>query len=199
MKQPYYITSERLEDILEQQYGLHHRANRNHIWTLTDLLKQSVDTGVLYRIYEEGPIIDISLYAPPYIPILGATVVHTSGANACPRLCIPDVNYSNRFSMYIVDTAQWILWIQSAQDPTKVWAWEMNLDELGGIQPFCDAIRADGWYLTVTSTLRMHIRDWEESNGTASFKGLMQVPDTNVCFVRRTPTPVRCCSQCSPN
>jgi hypothetical protein len=90
--------------------------------------------------------------------------------------------------MYITDTAQWILWIQSAQDPTKVWAWEMNLDELGGIQPFNDTIRNDGWYLTVTSTLRMHIRDWENFNATAGMQATMQVPDTNICFIRRTPT-----------
>jgi hypothetical protein len=90
--------------------------------------------------------------------------------------------------MYITDTAQWILWIQSAQDPSKVWAWEMNLDELGGIQPFCDAIRADGWYLTVTSTLRMHIRDWEETNATTGMQYTQQVPDTNVCFIKPTLT-----------
>ena len=174
MKQPYYITSERLEDILEQQYGRLRRANRNHTWTLTDLLKQSVDTGVLYRIYEEGPIADISLYTLPYIPIFGATVVHTSGANAHPRLCIPDDNFVGCCSMYIVDTAQWILWIQSALDRTQVWAWEMNLDEMGGIQPFNDAIRDDGWYLTVTSTLRMHVRDWEDFNGTAGMQATLR-------------------------
>jgi len=87
--------------------------------------------------------------------------------------------------MYITDTAQWILWIQSAQDLSKVWAWEMNLDELGGIQPFCDAIRNDGWYLTVTSTLRMHIRDWEEINASAGMQYTQLASDTNVCFIKQ--------------
>jgi hypothetical protein len=177
MKQPYYITSERLEDLLEHQYGLHHRANRSHVWTLTDLLKQSVDTSILYRIYEAGPIADVSQYATPYIPIAGAIAQQMTTDH--PKLMIPEKNFGRCISWYITDTAQWILWIQSAQDLSKVWAWEMNLDELGGIQPFCESIRAAGWWLQPTNTLRQHIREWEESNASLCVELTPQVPATD--------------------
>ncbi len=163
MKQPHYITSNRLEDILEQQYGLYHRANRSHVWDLSDLLKQQYDVNILYRIYEEGPISNTSLYAIPYIPIHEATARHMDLSDQ-PKLAIPEKNFDGCISWYITDTAQWILWIQSAQDLSKVWAWEMNLDELGSIHPFCESIRAAGWWLQPTDTLRRHIREWEEIN-----------------------------------
>jgi hypothetical protein len=178
MKQPYYITSERLEDILEHQYGLHHRANRSHIWTLTDLLKQCVDTSILYRIYEAGPIADVSLYRIPYIPILGATV--TTNANGDPLIQIPEKNFVDRCSMYITDTAQWILWVQSAQDPTKVWAWEIRLNAIYGTLPMNDKIRSDGWRIIPNEELRRHYREWEEINATTGMQLTQQVPDAVV-------------------
>lgn len=181
MKQPHYITSKRLEDILEHQYGIYHRANRSHIWTLTDLLKQQYDVSILYRIYEEGPISDTSLYAIPYIPITGATAQQMTTDH--PKLVMPEKNFDGCISWYITDTAQWILWIQSAQDLSNVWAWEMNLDELGSIQPFCESIRSAGWWLQPTDTLRRHIREWEEHNEKA------HEAEERARFERRFPRP----------
>lgn len=159
MQQPHYITSHRLEDILEQQYGLYHRANRTHIWDVSDLLKQQYDLDILYRIYEEGPISNASLYATPYIPIVGAKVKHH--IHDYPSLRIPEENFSGCTSWYITDTAQWILWIQSAQDFSKVWAWLMDINGLRGITAFNDEISKGGWHLMPSDALRQHIRDWE--------------------------------------
>jgi hypothetical protein len=160
MKQPHYITSNRLEDILEQQYGLYHRANRSHVWDLSDLLKQQYDVNILYRIYEEGPISDTSLYAIPYIPIHKATVGNNVYDN--PLLHIPEKNFDGCKSWYITDTAQWILWVQSAQDLSKAWAWLIDLTGLGHVLALNDDIRSGGWRIRPTETLRRHIREWEE-------------------------------------
>jgi hypothetical protein len=165
MKQPHYITSKRLEDILEQQFGLYHRANRSHVWNLSDLLKQQYDVTTLYRIYEEGPISDTSLYATPYIPIHKATVGNNMHDD--PLLHIPDKNFSGCKSWYITDTAQWILWVQSARDFSKAWAWQIHLDGQTGIRPFNDDIHSGGWRIPATETLLCHVREWSEICETA--------------------------------
>ena len=155
MKQPHYITSHRLIDILEQQYGLYHRANRSHIWDLTDLLKESYNISILYQIYEAEEVSDVSLY----IPIVGAKVSHAITDNTSLR--IPKENFHDCTSWYITDTAQWILWVQSAQDMGKVWAWLIDTNGFGSITAFNDEIRKGGWRIKPTDTLRRHVTEWE--------------------------------------
>ena len=157
MRGPYFITSHRLIDILELQYGLYHRVNRSHVWDLTDLLKESYNISILYQIY--GPISDASLYATPYIPIVGAKVSHAITDN--PALRIPKENFHDCISWYITDTAQWIIWVQSAQDMGKVWAWLIDTNGLGSITAFNDEIRKGGWYIKPGDTLRQHVAEWE--------------------------------------
>jgi hypothetical protein len=159
MQQPHYIASHRLIDILEQQYGLYHRLNRSHVWDLTDLLKESYNISILYQIYETGPISDASLYATPYIPIVGAKANRRRLYN--PSLRIPEENFHDCISWYITDTAQWIIWVQSAQDMGKVWAWLIDTNGLGSISTFNDEIRKGGWHIKPTDTLRRHVTEWE--------------------------------------
>jgi len=175
MKQPHYITSHRLQDILEHQFGVFHRANRSHVWDLSDLLKQQYDVDILYRIYEEGPILDASLYAIPYIPIHKATVGNNVHDN--PILHIPEKNFDGCKSWYITDTAQWILWVQSAQDLSKAWAWLIDLTGMGHVLALNDDIRSGGWRIRPTETLRRHIREWEEINKTVGMHHARVSPD----------------------
>lgn len=157
MQDPYFITAERLEDVLESEYGIYHRANRTHVWTLTDLLQQSYHISTIDKVYNGLHNVDDIV-----ILIRGVDVDSTSIQQ--PLLLIPDANTKAVRSMYIQGRETWLLWLQSKQNPDRCWAWEIEVQgKLTRIRPMNTHISNQGWMIYPNSDIITHINEWEST------------------------------------
>ena len=153
MQDPYFITAERLEDALEHEYGLYHRANRSHEWTLTDLLQQSYTIDTINKLYN-----GVFQYVDLVVPIDGVTAGTTDKGRQLLR--IPDSNLKHIRSMFITGPDTWIIWLQSKQQPERCWAWEIDVEPPGQIRAMNPQIRSEGWHIAPCTELTAHITKW---------------------------------------
>ena len=151
MKDPYFITAERLEEVLEQNYSP---------WDLTDLLQQPYPIDTIDMVYTGLQPYDISTHVNDLVvPIDGVTTDTTDKGRQLLR--IPDTNLQHIRSMYIGGADTWIIWLQSKLAPDRCWAWEIDVEwTLCRIKPLNPQIRQEGWFIHPNQELTEHITQW---------------------------------------
>ena len=105
MKTPLLTTSTDFYDALSAHYGIYGRITHPQ---LEDIMKRAFDIGSLYDIFHGKVHVDVE------------RVIHHENV-----IQIPEQNLHGAASVYLVDSATWIMFLQSNVDRSEAYAWQI--------------------------------------------------------------------------
>ena len=147
MKRPLLTTSSDLYMALSAHYGMYASITQPY---LEDVLQRAIDASAIQSI----------LHCRAYVNI--DSVTHHEGV-----IQIPEQNLQDAATIYLVDQAKWILFLQSNVNRNEVYAWDIPVFMSGHrpeyylIRPFNKSLYQEGWYIdaNVEGALGAYIRN----------------------------------------
>lgn len=146
MKGPLLTTSSDLYMALSAYYGMYASITQPY---LEDVLQRAIDASAIQNV----------LHCRAYVNI--DSVTHHEGV-----IQIPEQNLQDAATIYLVDQAKWILFLQSNVNRNEVYAWDIPVfmecyPEFFCIMPFNKSLYQEGWYINANaeSTLGSYIRN----------------------------------------
>ena len=132
MKEPLLTTSSDLYMALSAHYGMYASITQPY---LEDVLQRAIDVSAIQSI----------LHCRAYVNI--DSVTHHEGV-----IQIPEQNFKDAATIYLVDQAKWILFLQSNVNRNEVYAWDIPVfmeyyPQFYRIMPFNKSLYREGWYI----------------------------------------------------
>lgn len=132
MKEPLLTTSMDLYMALSAHYGMYASITQPY---LEDVLQRAIDVSAIQSI----------LHCRAYVNI--DSVTHHEGV-----IQIPEQNFKDAATIYLVDQAKWILFLQSNVNRNEVYAWDIPVymeyyPQFYRIMPFNKSLYREGWYI----------------------------------------------------
>jgi hypothetical protein len=132
MKEPLLTTSSDLYMALSAHYGMYASITQPY---LEDVLQRAIDASAIQSI----------LHCRAYVNI--DSVTHHEGV-----IQIPEQNFKDAATIYLVDQAKWILFLQSNVNRNEVYAWDIPVymeyyPQFYRIMPFNKSLYREGWYI----------------------------------------------------
>jgi hypothetical protein len=147
MKKPLLTTSSDLYMALSAHYGMYASITQPY---LEDVLQRAIEISAIQNV----------LHCRAYVNI--DSVTHNEGV-----IQIPEQNLQDAATIYLVDQAKWILFLQSNVNRNEVYAWDIPVFMSGHrpeyylIRPFNKSLYQEGWYIdaNVEGALGAYIRN----------------------------------------
>jgi len=132
MKNPLILSSHDLYMALSVHYGMYSRITQPY---LEDILQRAFDISAIQSI----------LHCRAYVNI--DSVTHQDNV-----IQIPEQNLQDAATIYLVDQAKWILFLQSNVNRNEVYAWDIPVymeyyPQFYRIMPFNKSLYREGWYI----------------------------------------------------
>jgi len=134
MKRPLLTTSTDFHEALSAHYGMYGRLTHPRV---EDILQRAIDIGALYNIFHGKVHVDVE------------RVTHQDNV-----IQIPEQNLQGAATVYLVDSATWIMFLQSNVDRSEAYAWQIPVMDYYPaypttyrITPVNPTLYQEGWHI----------------------------------------------------